>query len=74
MFVYNKDFFFFNGKALFLLTYDLHSVQVQPYFAEGGKPSGCVIFPTLAVVSPAPVIRTLGRVMQSASKQNPFYS
>lgn len=62
------------ARPCFLLTYYLHSVQVQPYFAEGGKPSCCVIFPTLAVFSSAPVIWTLSRVMQSKSKENPFYS
>lgn len=52
-----------NDKALLLLTYYLHSVEVQPYSAEGRKPSCCVVFPTLAVFSSAPIIWTFGRVM-----------
>lgn len=48
------------------LTDDLHRRQVYPDFLEAGKPSRRVVLPTLAVVPSAPVVRTLGGVVQPA--------
>ena len=46
------------------LTDDLHGGQVYSDLLEAGKPSRCVVFPTLTVITSAPVVGTFGWVVQ----------
>lgn len=45
------------------LTYYLHGAQVYPDFLEAGEASCRVVLPTLAVVTPAPIVGTFGWVV-----------
>lgn len=54
------------------LTYYLHGGQVYPDFLEAGKPSCCVVLPTLAVITSAPVVGTLGWVVQPTFERECF--
>lgn len=46
------------------LTDDLHGGQVYSDLLEAGKPSRRVVFPTLTVITSAPVVGTFGWVVQ----------
>lgn len=54
------------------LTYYLHGGEVYSDFLEAGKPSCCVVLPTLAVITSAPVVGTFGWVVQPTLQRECF--
>lgn len=50
------------------LTDDLHLAEVQPDFGEGGDAGSGVVSPTVTVLPPGAISRTLGGVIEPGSQ------